>query len=409
MFENLLYQDATKLICRDIESGTLPSSILLSGPQSSGKLTCALEIARILSCEGDSNGKKGSWLCNCPSCKRHKELSSTNLILAGPRDCYIEILAAKRAFLDAGANNLDCLSATRYLFIRAVRKLTLRFSPVLWEKDDKVSKFSPIVEEINDQLELLSPSLPVPPNDTLSEITEKIAQLSKKLEGSYMYDSMPIEHIRKMSFWAHLKSAEGKKVLVIENADKMNESCRNALLKILEEPPEDTLFILTTSRRGAVMPTILSRVRTYTFFERTKQQQTEVIERVFHDNAEKGRGLLREYLETFLPVAPDIIRKAAYQFYDSILNGSLIQIDVIAGQCGVFEPRVLFKLFLQDVIEAQRSRAAESGFYARDCEIEFRNIDAVKDCYNSVSIYNQKPASALEKLYRDLASIRKNG
>ncbi len=50
MFENLLYQDAASLLTLDIKNKTLPSSILLSGPQSSGKLTCALELARVLSC-----------------------------------------------------------------------------------------------------------------------------------------------------------------------------------------------------------------------------------------------------------------------------------------------------------------------------------------------------------------------
>ena len=53
-----------------------------------------------------------------------------------------------------------------------------------------------------------------------------------------------------------MKSVEGKKTIIIENADRMLESVRNALLKILEEPPVDTIFILTTSQRNLVMPTI---------------------------------------------------------------------------------------------------------------------------------------------------------
>ena len=105
MFENLLYQDAASLLTLDIKNKTLPSSILLSGPQSSGKLTCALELARVLSCTEPLPEKKGNWLCNCPSCRKQKELAGTNVILAGPRDCSLEILAATRTLLDAGANN----------------------------------------------------------------------------------------------------------------------------------------------------------------------------------------------------------------------------------------------------------------------------------------------------------------
>lgn len=407
MFENLLYQDAAFLLADDIKNKRLPSSILLSGPLSSGKLTCALEIARILSCNEPSFEKKGRWLCDCPSCRRQKELLGTNVILAGPRDCSLEILAATRTFLDAGANNYSHLQAARYLYIRSVRKLLLRFSPVLWEGDDKFSKLSPLVEDINEQLERLNPDFPVPENEELSEITKKILVSAQKLESTYMYDSLPIEHIRKASFWARMKSVGGKKVLIIENADRMNESCRNALLKILEEPPEDALFILTTASRGAVMPTILSRVRTYSFTERSVEQQKEVIERVFHDKAEKGREFVQEYLQTFLPVPPEKLKETAEFFYGAIRENRLIQINEIVKKCGDFEPRTMFKIFLQGLMEAQKNPLEKDEYSGRNAEVEIKNICALRECFNNVSVYNQKPAAALEKLYRDLAGIRK--
>ena len=134
MFDNLLYQNASSLLKDDILNNRLPGAILLSGPVASGKLTCALEIARILSCSGENEyNQRGHWLCNCPSCKKNKELSNTNVLLAGPRDCSLEILAAKKAFLQAAFDNSSYLVAVRYLFIRSVRKLTMRFSQVLWE------------------------------------------------------------------------------------------------------------------------------------------------------------------------------------------------------------------------------------------------------------------------------------
>lgn len=407
MFENLLYQSVSYLLISDIKNNTLPSSILLSGPESSGKLTCALELARVLSCTAPIE-HRGSWLCDCPSCKKNKELASTNLILSGPRDCSLEILASRRTLLDAGANNSSYMSAARYLFIRAVRKLLLRFSPILWEGDDKLSKLSPLVEEINDELEKLNPLLPLPENSELENITSKIVEKSEKLETSFMYDSLPIEHIRRASFWVHLKSSEGKKVLVIENADRMNESCRNALLKILEEPPKDSLFILTTSRRGAVMPTILSRVRTYNFSERTVPEQQEVIERVFHDDIKKGRGSIFGYLQTFLPIPPEQIQGAAQDFYEGIRQNTLFQLNEFVNRCGNFEPRTLFKLFLHFLVLAQSNKNYEGAEMARDFEVEAKNLKAIRECYNSVSLYNQKPLSALEKLYRDLAFIRKS-
>ena len=125
MFENLLYQNASSLIADDITKNALPHSILLSGPVGSGKLTRALEIARVLSCHGL---KKGGWNCDCPSCLKHKALNSQDVIIAGPKDSSPEIAASAATFLSAVSQNAAYVNGARYLFIRSVRKLLLRFS-----------------------------------------------------------------------------------------------------------------------------------------------------------------------------------------------------------------------------------------------------------------------------------------
>ncbi|MBR4449026.1 MAG: DNA polymerase III, partial [Treponema sp.] len=224
-----------------------------------------------------------------------------------------------------------------------------------------------------------------------------------KLESTFMYDSLPIDQIRRASFWAHLKSNDGKKVLIIENADRMNESCRNALLKILEEPPSDVVFILTTTRRGAVMPTILSRVRTYNFTQRTQVQEREVLDRVFHADSDKLDGGITNHLNNFLPVKADAILQAASRYYDGIKNGHLIQIDELVKECAGFEPRILFKLFLQSLMQVFRVQNPSPA----QIEYEEKNVECIRECYNNVTIYNQTPLSALENLYRDLAYNKK--
>ncbi len=58
----------------------------------------------------------------------------------------------------------------------------------------------------------------------------------------------------------NLKTFEGEyKIMVIWMAEKMNESCANKILKILEEPPEKTLFLLVCESTELILPTILSR------------------------------------------------------------------------------------------------------------------------------------------------------
>ncbi len=54
-------------------------------------------------------------------------------------------------------------------------------------------------------------------------------------------------------------SADKHRIVLICAAEKMNEHAANALLKTLEEAPPNTWFLLTTSARGQILPTILSR------------------------------------------------------------------------------------------------------------------------------------------------------
>ena len=51
----------------------------------------------------------------------------------------------------------------------------------------------------------------------------------------------------------------GYKVMIIWHADLMNEDAANKLLKVIEEPPQRTIFILIAEKQDAILPTILSR------------------------------------------------------------------------------------------------------------------------------------------------------
>ncbi len=73
-----------------------------------------------------------------------------------------------------------------------------------------------------------------------------------------IYAEESAEIIRKLS----RKSYEGKyKVVVIWQPEKMHLSCANKLLKILEEPPQKTLFFLLTENAEEILPTIYSRTQ----------------------------------------------------------------------------------------------------------------------------------------------------
>ena len=406
MFDNLLYQPVSSLLETDIIQNQLPQSLLLSGKEASGKLTCALEIARILDCTGDENGVKGNWLCQCNSCLKHKQLGATNLIIAGPRDCILEIGAAKKTLINAVYNQASYLMAARYLFLRSVRKLTLRFSPVLWEEDDKASKVSSLIAAIDEDMEEILPPRDLPEISKLEKLVNSIEENCQKLESSYLYNSIPVSQVRRLSVWARLTSADtSKKTIIIENADKMQESVRNALLKILEEPPADCMFILTTTNRGAVMPTILSRVRTYNFYQRTVPQQLEVIKRVFHDD-DTNFNNISEYLNGFLPVSREQIKNNAKLFFDSLYHGKNPDIQQIAKNLNNFQPKLLLRNFLSLVLQ-------EMGLYLKQENLSQTDLakrtayaeklqKAIQSAYNNITIFNINPVSALETVYENL-------
>lgn len=82
-----------------------------------------------------------------------------------------------------------------------------------------------------------------------------------------------IEVLRELKQKAYLHPLEGKaKVFIIDDADKMTTAGANALLKILEEPPQETYFILVTSRPSFILTTIRSRCRMVSFSPLVKEK-----------------------------------------------------------------------------------------------------------------------------------------
>jgi DNA polymerase-3 subunit delta' len=75
-----------------------------------------------------------------------------------------------------------------------------------------------------------------------------------------------IEYIRQLQKDISLKPYEGrKKLFIIDRAHRLNAESSNALLKILEEPPKDSLIILVTDKPALLFKTIISRCRMVKF------------------------------------------------------------------------------------------------------------------------------------------------
>ncbi len=90
------------------------------------------------------------------------------------------------------------------------------------------------------------------------DLTDWYKVLDVKNQQGRIYDEESSEIMRKLSLKAF---GNGYKVMIIWQADKMGAECSNKLLKLLEEPPEGTVFILVTEHTDMLLSTILSRVQ----------------------------------------------------------------------------------------------------------------------------------------------------
>lgn len=74
-----------------------------------------------------------------------------------------------------------------------------------------------------------------------------------------------IESIREAQGALKYRVERGKKVIIVDGAEKMQVGAANAFLKTLEEPPADSIIILISSNASELLPTILSRCQRINF------------------------------------------------------------------------------------------------------------------------------------------------
>lgn len=80
--------------------------------------------------------------------------------------------------------------------------------------------------------------------------------------GSALSDVITVDRVRKLKDFFHMSSADGgRRVVIVDAGDEMNNSAANALLKELEEPPERTTILLIAHQPSRLLPTIRSRCR----------------------------------------------------------------------------------------------------------------------------------------------------
>ena len=198
-FCEIIGQDEVKRqLCQSVQDGRIAHAQLFTGLSGVGKLGLALAYAQYIACPNRTNEDS----CGiCPSCLQYQKLQHPDLHFAFP--------------IVKSDDGDVC--------------------------DDFVEKFRNLILE-----------------NKYFDLEDWYRMMGVETKQGMIYEKESSEILRKLS----LKSfGDGYKVMVIWQPEKMNATCANKLLKLLEEPPTKTLFLLVSEHPELLLSTILSRVQ----------------------------------------------------------------------------------------------------------------------------------------------------
>ena len=198
-FEQIPGQNAViSRLVRSVKEERVSHAQLFTGPEGCGSLALALAYAQYVSCE---NKKSADSCGTCKSCVKYEKMIHPDLHFVFP------VIKGKKVTDPVSDNYIE-----------------------EWREFVKKSPYFSL-------------------NDWLNSIEVGNAQ-------GMIFASEASEIIRKLS----LKTFESDyKIMVIWLPEKMHLSTANKLLKLIEEPPEKTLFLLVSEEPDKIVPTILSR------------------------------------------------------------------------------------------------------------------------------------------------------
>jgi DNA polymerase-3 subunit delta' len=190
-------------LCRMVDENRLAHALLLTGSSGNGKLPIAVALARYILCRDRRNGDA----CGCcPACVKMDKLVHSDLHFVFP------VKKKKNSSSDSAPVSDDYIGEWREIFLK----------------------------------------------EPYFSYSDWLIMLDVENQQPMIYEKESSEILRKLS----LKSREGGwKIVIIWLPEKMKEACSNKLLKILEEPPAETLFLLVAENTEHILPTILSRTQ----------------------------------------------------------------------------------------------------------------------------------------------------
>ncbi|RUR12142.1 DNA polymerase III subunit delta' [Legionella sp. km772] len=113
--------------------------------------------------------------------------------------------------------------------------------------------------------------------------------------------AIKIEQIRELQQGAFLTPQRSShKIIVMESAERLNSASSNALLKILEEPAENTHFILIAEQLATLLPTILSRCQLVHFSSEKDNSISNLLELASYYPEHSERAVLAKQADSLI-------------------------------------------------------------------------------------------------------------
>jgi len=142
-----------------------------------------------------------------------------------------------------------------------------------------------------------------------------------------------VDRVRGVGSFLGKTSAEGGwRVVIIDAADEMNRNSANAVLKVLEEPPQQAVLLLLAHNPGRLLPTIRSRCRTLALNPLSDDHIVDLLAKHAPDSSPEDAMGLAKLAEGSFGRALSLYEEGGLELYSTLLKllSSLPQLDVEA-------------------------------------------------------------------------------
>ncbi|MBR4927088.1 MAG: hypothetical protein IKY98_02045 [Alphaproteobacteria bacterium] len=221
-------------------------------------------------------------------------------------------------------------------------------------------------------------------------------EVNQNEEGRARKKDITVDDIREALKFLSLKSSgDTLRILIVNLADDMNENAANALLKMLEEPSNNSLILLLCQNTGRLLPTIRSRCRKIMMRPLSYEDTCTYIRKTYP--ACKDVELIASLCDGSMGLAKDIYENNGIELYQRIMSFLLPQnqmdIEKLSVFCDAFvkdeKAYFLLKQFVLNIINEQTKKYAKEGALIAENWVDLYQ--------EAIQIFNQTDALYLDK------------